>query len=146
MENSIGIVDWKHVAEQFLTILEEAVAIRVHSAPDLASCNSHIAVENSQPDVAGQFPTHGVLQSGSGDRQESSVCGKQESGVCGKQESSVSDPQESMQASGGDTATVVTCCGMLHSSGVEMVHGKARIGILYSGGVDSVVLAALVDR
>lgn len=77
-------------AEEFLTVLQEAVSVRVRSAPDLASCRSH----------------------------------------------------------SGPGCSATACCGMLQSSegNVEMVYGKARVGVLYSGGVDSVVLAALVDR
>lgn len=89
----IDSVDWRRIAEDFLMVLEEAVSVRVHNAPDTASCGSHFA------------------------RQDISVMRSE-----------------------------VDCCGVLQVDGMELVRGKAKIGVLYSGGVDSAVLAALVDR
>ncbi len=39
------------------------------------------------------------------------------------------------------------CCAALQPGiSAQLVYGQAKIGLLFSGGVDSVVLAALVDR
>ena len=112
---SVSHVDWDSTAEEFLTAMQEAVAVRVRSAPDLPSCWVH----SSRPANTA--------------RLSPATCG--------------GGPSDASY--GAYAGTVAACCGTLHSSSdgsSDVLHGKAKIGVLYSGGVDSVVLAALVDR
>ena len=78
-------IDWKCLAKKFLIILEEAVSVRIHNAPDLPAYKSH-------------------------------------------------------------EVNISYAYQMQYETGSQVVLGKAKIAILFSGGVDSVVLAALVDR
>jgi hypothetical protein len=94
---------WGPTARDFLTVLQEAVSVRVHRAPNVASYTDQGGAADTACDS---------------DRANSRA-----------------------DTSGG----AVSCCGMA-DDGEGVLYGKAKIGVLYSGGVDSVVLAALVDR
>lgn len=57
------------------------------------------------------------------------------------------DLQSCKSHSSGCVSSDSTSCATLQTyPGADFVHGIAKVGLLFSGGVDSVVLAALVDR
>lgn len=57
------------------------------------------------------------------------------------------DLQSCKSHSSGCVSSDSTSCATLQTCpGADFVHGIAKVGLLFSGGVDSVVLAALVDR
>lgn len=51
-----------------------------------------------------------------------------------------------LQSACSSQPSVLLPCPALQCTSTEPVYGCAKVGVLFSGGVDSVVLAALVDR
>lgn len=132
-------VNWSIIAEEFLEVLAEAVSVRVKNAPSLPSCKAHYSYKPVQSADNERVETATVTCATVNSLSIQSVSNVE------IQSASVVD----VRSVDGESAlheTTVMSCPTLQSSNVEIVCGQARIGLLFSGGVDSVVLAALVDR
>ena len=117
-------VDWSALAKQLIAVLEKAIRARVVRAPYLPSSTQETSVTTSSSSAS----LVGGCQRSESESEfralgmESSHNQCKEQPVCG----------EELVARKGDSD--------------DIIHGRARIAILFSGGVDSMLLAALTDR
>ena len=109
-------VDWSALAKRLIAVLEKAVRARVVRAPNLPSSTQEASVISSTSLGSSQ-----TSESESILGVESRHAQSEEQPVCGGE----------LVVKKGDS---------------KIIHGRARIAILFSGGVDSMLLAALTDR
>lgn len=117
-------VEWSALAKQLIAVLEKAIRARVVRAPYLPSSTQETSVTTSSSSAS---LVRGCQKSESESEfralgVESRHNQNKEQPVCG----------EELVARKGDSD--------------DIIHGRARIAILFSGGVDSMLLAALTDR
>ena len=117
-------VDWSALAKQLIAVLEKAICARVVRAPYLPSSTQEASATTSSSSAS---LVRGCQKSESESEfralgMESRHNQNKEQPVCG----------EELVARKGDLD--------------DIIHGRARIAILFSGGVDSMLLAALTDR
>lgn len=109
-------VDWSTLAKQLIAVLEKAVHARVVRAPNLPSSTREASVTSS-------------TSLGSSQKSESdSILGTESRHTQSEEQPAC---EEKLVAKIGDS---------------DIIHGRARIAILFSGGIDSMLLAALTDR
>lgn len=111
-------VDWRALAAQLISVLEKAVLSRAVRAPYMPS----IAIETT--DASSAISSITMATSGASTASQHLCETDIEAAPTGSEQKFAERQTE----------------------GTKVVYGKARIAILFSGGVDSMVLAALVDR
>ena len=109
-------IDWGTLAKQLITVLEKAVHARVVRAPHLPSSTQKTSVISSAS-LGDRQKTESTSVLGMESRHGQSM----EPSVCGTK----------LDAKKGD---------------LNIMYGRVRIAILFSGGVDSMLLAVLTDR
>ncbi len=126
--------NWPELAQQLIVALQGAIEARVSRAP------------RSRPLAPLKKPVEsGICTFPSFDREGGPECPATSAGV--REEEKRKEKDEIGTCSSLPRPPLSSPAVVVVDESPEVVHqGKARIGILYSGGVDSVVLAALTDR
>ena len=118
-------VDWSALSKQLIAVLEKAIRSRVVRAPFLPSSTQEASVTTSSSSTS---LVRDCQKSES--ESESQVLGMESRHSQSEEHQPVC--REELVARKGDSDVII--------------RGRARIAILFSGGVDSMLLAALTDR
>ena len=118
-------IDWSALSKQLIAVLEKAIRARVVRAPYLPSSTQEASATTSSSSTS---LVRGCRKSES--ESESQVLGMESRHSQNEEHQPVC--REELVASKGDSDVII--------------RGRARIAILFSGGVDSMLLAALTDR
>jgi hypothetical protein len=114
-------VDWGALAKQLIAVLEKAICARVVRAPYLPS-----SMQETSTTTSSSSTSLGRCQKS---ESESQIPGMESRH--GQREEQLVHKEE-LVAKKGDSDVII--------------RGRARIAILFSGGVDSMLLAAIADR
>ncbi len=129
LDEGRGDVNWPKLAQEFILVLQGAILSRVNRAPRLRHDAISRTMDNeSSVEILSSLQSEGKLS------VASCVLGGK---VEGKE-------KVDMQSFSPQSPSLVA--EAVRENQQSLSQGKARVGILFSGGVDSVVLAALADR
>ncbi len=129
LDEGRGDVNWLKLAQEFILVLQGAILSRVNRAPRFRHDATSRTMDNDSS-----------VEILSGSRSE----GKLSAASCmlgGKGEGKEKVDMRSFSPQSPSLAAEA-----VRENQRSLSQGKARVGILFSGGVDSVVLAALTDR
>ncbi len=137
-------VDWCLLSQQLLDVLQTAVQVRVNNAPPVFTSTSSESVNNAPPvftstssEAVNNAPPVFTSTSSEAVNNAPPVFTSTSSEGVASNGSVWSSSMREGQAR-------VASNGSVWSS--SMREGQARVAVLYSGGVDSTVLAALTDK
>ena len=161
-------VEWSAHAQDLLAVLQRAIERRVCRAPHVSSTSLREEVTTTDT-VAASDESVGGRNRDLSSPSEQPVCAvatvQQDTGGDNGRKNSTDcvqpaqvgsperDPQPSLIVSkgdpigaGGSSGSGLAGTPLSMTSEGDVVFGKARVAVLFSGGVDSAVMAALTDR